>query len=154
MMGVVTQTFILILIFNNSIINCKYLYKECREWTETSFVNNGDEVEPDRYPWQALVFDIETGESCEGSIITEKHVLTMAQCLYNMSMNENLLYVEIGSPPDYDDGAMDAIGKIRDITYYSEHDEVGDFNKTSAIAILTMNQSFRKSKKMMDVVLY
>ena len=131
-------------------VNCKYLYDECGEVPVTSTINNGYEVEPHRYPWQVWIFDDEAGEFCGGSVITENHVMTAAHCLYNKSVDENFIYVTVGTHDtdkvieDFVDYNMEDIIEISDIKLYPAYNEANDFNKTSDVAILTLNQTLRK----------
>ena len=148
-MEIVVKTFLLIVMLNNS-IDCKYLYNECGEVPVTSTINNGYKVEPHRYPWQVWIIDDEGGEFCGGSVITENHVMTAAHCLYNKSVEENFIYVTVRTHDtdkvieDFVDYNMDDIIEISDIKLYPGYNEAHDFNKTSDVAILTLNQTLRK----------
>ena len=150
-MEVVVKTLFLIMMVHVG-VHCEYLFDECGTVPVTSTINNGYKVDPHRYPWQVwIIIDSEDGlETCGGSIITEKHVLTAAHCLFNKSLEVDYIHVIVGTHDtmqlmdDVADGIVDDVIEISDIKLYPGFNEASDFNRTSDIAILTLNQTLRK----------
>lgn len=43
-------------------------------------ITGGLEADPHRYPWQVMVYHTDVGLSCAGSLISNRFVLTSAEC--------------------------------------------------------------------------
>ena len=130
-----------------------YLFENCASIPVTSTLDNGYKVEPHKFPWQAwIIIDSEDGPStCGGSLITENHVISSANCVFNKSLEHDYIYVAVGTH-DIDkvkknlaNGNMEDIIEISDIKLYPEYVKEKDWKRTSDVAILTLSHNLRKS---------
>ena len=51
-------------------------------------ISGGQNVYPGKYPWMAGLFNKNRTMICGGSLITNRHVLTSAQCVFNQDLDD------------------------------------------------------------------
>ncbi|XP_018020146.1 uncharacterized protein LOC108676568 [Hyalella azteca] len=111
----------------------------------------GDVTKISEFPWMVGLASSKTNfVFCGGSLITDRHVITAAHCVYNYALDPSTMYVR-GGIGDRDDGTdvpiRMEIKAIRVHTKYSEFDTEYD------IAIIALQSPVQFSAKLLPVCL-
>ena len=126
------------------------------EMTDTMPMLNGSETEPHQFPWTVflLIEDKKNGQKsfCGGSLITQKHILTTASCVFGRTIDE--IGGILGAHAIKELKKLNLMN-ISDINIYPDYDgnRTGEFRHSPDVAVLQLEDSVQFSPNIRPICL-
>ncbi|XP_029833859.2 chymotrypsin-like protease CTRL-1 [Ixodes scapularis] len=113
----------------------------------------GQEAVPGSWPWQAALHKPHKGLSCGGALISERHVITAAHCVWMPLQVQRLIKVQIGNHRNDVDELGEVWAEVDEICVHADYNQRRKTSLKADIAIIKLKQPVNMSSRIQPVCL-